>query len=61
MDYPNKKIDTTKASRSKGGLDVAAGPDVQTFTFPHYPHPIAVEAKDIHEAEEKFRAIIKTK
>lgn len=50
MKQQNKQIDTLGASES----------GEQTFTFPHTPHPIVVKAKNIKEAEEKFKLIIKT-
>lgn len=57
MEYPNKQVSTAKAGRAPKG----AALDVQEseFTFPHYPNPIVVRAKDIVEAEEKFKKIIK--
>lgn len=56
MDYPNKQIDTgTTARKPKSSTAVNAE---QSFTFPHSPSPIVVTAKDIYEAEEKFKAII---
>lgn len=58
MDYPNKEIKTGRAAKAPKGVEVAAGPELQDFVFPHYPAPIKVQAKDIVEAEAKFAEII---
>ena len=57
MDYPNKQIDTGTAAARKPKSSTAVNSE-QSFTFPHSPSPIVVTAKDIHEAEKKFKAII---
>jgi len=49
MKYENKEIKTDKDTGKAEEHD---------FMFPHFPAPITVRAKNIEEAQEKFKKII---
>jgi len=58
MDYPNKQLNT----KDKAKKDTPASGVVEIpFSFPHFPNPITIMAKDIDEANEKFNKIINNK
>lgn len=51
MKSPSNKQINTKEVREKQD-------ELETFSFPHYPHPISIKAKNIEEATAEFHKII---
>lgn len=50
----NKQINTREIREKQDNAE-------HDFSFPHYPHPVSVKAKNITEATEKFNKIISNK